>query len=294
MVIQESNEVSNSVLLIEDDLHLRGLLAELLEEEGFAVKAMPDGESAVAQADDLDFNILVTDVRLPGEDGLEILGRLRAKGKRFRSIIITGYSDITAAPRAIQRGASDFLYKPFDLSELLDTVQRVADEESEVSQYEADHLWLLKTYLEARDTQCHRIPADDLLGLRSQAFKGYYVAVRSRKLDPYEARYIYAQLEDLEQELLSWCAGKSLPDLGRGYQRVMEDIGSVTEQGGLLFVVPELPDALAFDVYNVLHQKIWKGKIEGFCPLLLAPLLRLANPSHSRWGEIRDRLWDPN
>ena len=64
----EAAEVNSSVLLIEDDVHLRELLAELLAEEGFSVQAVPDGETAVDRADDLDFGILVTDVRLPGAE----------------------------------------------------------------------------------------------------------------------------------------------------------------------------------------------------------------------------------
>lgn len=112
------------VLIIDDEEAICWGLERLLASEGFRVwtaSSAEEGlETAAAQRPDL----IILDVRLPGMDGLEALGRLRAAGMRSPVIVITAFGDLATAVSAMNQGAVDYLAKPFDLDQALDVVRR--------------------------------------------------------------------------------------------------------------------------------------------------------------------------
>src|SRR5450631_1556053 len=111
------------VHIIDDDGPARESLAFLLETEGLAVSSF---ESAVAFVEALprtDGSCIVTDLRMPGMDGIALLRHLRAQGVSCPVIVITGHGDVPLAIEAIESGAFDFIEKPYDAEILLFAVR---------------------------------------------------------------------------------------------------------------------------------------------------------------------------
>src|SRR6266576_3659330 len=107
------------LLLVEDEAPLREALAERLAEHGFEVEQAGTGERAIEQLAEFAFDIVVTDLRLPGLDGTRVLEAALLRYPDIVGIIVTGYGTVKDAVDAIRRGATDFVTKPFQFDELL-------------------------------------------------------------------------------------------------------------------------------------------------------------------------------
>ncbi len=112
-------ENTKHLLLVEDEAALRAALAERLAEHGFEVAEAGSGEQALEQLADFAFDIVVTDLRLPGLDGTRVVESALARYPEIVAIIVTGYGTVKDAVEAIKRGATDFVTKPFQFDELL-------------------------------------------------------------------------------------------------------------------------------------------------------------------------------
>ena len=113
------------VLLVDDEPELRQGLAEALEDAGHGVTQVGDGEAAAALLGGQTFDVILTDVRLPGLDGLDLIRRARREAPLTDCILMTAFADVGDAVAALKEGASDYLTKPFDLDELLHHVSRI-------------------------------------------------------------------------------------------------------------------------------------------------------------------------
>ena len=111
------------VVLIDDDPHLRGALSQTLDTAGLKVASLGDARDGRTPAGGL-AGVVVSDIRMPGIDGLELLQQLRARDSELPVILITGHGDIQLAVQAMRAGAYDFLEKPFPSEALLDSVRR--------------------------------------------------------------------------------------------------------------------------------------------------------------------------
>ncbi len=112
-------ESKKHLLLVEDETPLREALAERLAEHGFEVQQAESGEQAIEQLAEFAFDIVVTDLRLPGLDGTRVLEAALLRYPDIVGIIVTGYGTVKDAVEAIKRGATDFVTKPFQFDELL-------------------------------------------------------------------------------------------------------------------------------------------------------------------------------
>src|SRR5437763_10903587 len=112
-------EPTRHLLLVEDEGALRSAVAEQLADRGYHVKQADSGESAVAQLADFAFDIIITDLRLPGMDGSAVVEAAVERYPDIIAIVITGYGTVKDAVEAIKRGARDFVSKPFQIDELL-------------------------------------------------------------------------------------------------------------------------------------------------------------------------------
>ncbi len=107
------------ILLVEDDRELSRMLSELLESEGYAVVAARDGQRALHEGLTNDFDVLVLDRGLPVLDGLSVLDRLRDSGVASPALILSALGNPADRVEGLDRGAEDYLSKPFDIDELL-------------------------------------------------------------------------------------------------------------------------------------------------------------------------------
>jgi len=106
------------VLVVDDEAGQRDVLAGFLERRGYAVRAAPDAETALAMIDRETPDIVLMDVRMPGMGGIEGLARIAESNPSLPVILLTAYAEVRDAVEAMRRGAIDYLEKPVDLEEL--------------------------------------------------------------------------------------------------------------------------------------------------------------------------------
>lgn len=116
--------MTQKIYIVDDDEPMRDSLTWLMEGEGYAVECFASAESFLAALTPEFAGCLVLDVRMPGMSGLELHERLSNAGNHLPIIFITGHGDIPMAVSALQRGACDFIQKPFNDKDLLSRVSR--------------------------------------------------------------------------------------------------------------------------------------------------------------------------
>jgi DNA-binding NtrC family response regulator len=119
--------VSLTILIVDDEPNLPHQLARYLKKHGYDVLTAPDGESGLRELQQNTVDLLLLDVRLPGMSGLDVLSELRKSDPDLPVIMLTAYGDVQTAVSAMKLGASDYLTKGFDLTELLLVVQRALE-----------------------------------------------------------------------------------------------------------------------------------------------------------------------
>jgi len=107
------------VLLIEDDTNLAANLRQVLEDEGFTVTHCTRGDDGLSQAGSVPFDVVLTDLRLPGLGGLDLVGQLHEAQPRLPIILMTAHGTIETAIEATKLGAYDYLQKPFEMEPFL-------------------------------------------------------------------------------------------------------------------------------------------------------------------------------
>ena len=107
------------LLLVEDEVALREATAERLEEHGYRVVQAESGEDALQRLSDFAFDVVITDLRLPGIDGTQVVEGALELYPDIVAVVVTGFGTVRDAVAAIKRGASDFITKPFPFDQLL-------------------------------------------------------------------------------------------------------------------------------------------------------------------------------
>ncbi|MGY3235031.1 MULTISPECIES: response regulator FixJ [unclassified Bradyrhizobium] len=118
------------VYVIDDDEAMRDSLNFLLESAGFGVTLFDNAQSFLDSLPALAFGCVVSDIRMPGLDGIELLKRMKAQSSPFPILIMTGHGDVPLAVEAMKFGAVDFLEKPFEddrLTAMIESAIRQAE-----------------------------------------------------------------------------------------------------------------------------------------------------------------------
>ena len=115
------------ILITDDDMDLRELLTEAVKNWGYVVSVARDGDEALRKLRMERFDIVITDLMMPGMDGLALLQKIKDLDKEILVIIITGYATIETAVKAIESGAYDYIAKPFRLDELMIVIKNACE-----------------------------------------------------------------------------------------------------------------------------------------------------------------------
>ena len=121
-------DTTKHLLLVEDEAPLRQAVAEQLADRGYRVEQADSGERAVAQLAEFAFDVIVSDLRLPGMDGAALVQAAVDRYPDIIAIVITGYGTVKDAVDAIKRGAWDFVNKPFQIDELLHVLESAIEQ----------------------------------------------------------------------------------------------------------------------------------------------------------------------
>ncbi|MGA1194960.1 MAG: hybrid sensor histidine kinase/response regulator [Candidatus Latescibacterota bacterium] len=117
-----------NVLLVDDEIQILTILAEMLEVAGNQVHICNSGDDALAYLENHTVEVMVSDLRMPGMNGLELLHKARAKDPDLQMVILTGFGDMKSAVEALRAGAYDYLSKPIDAERLVQTLKIGAEQ----------------------------------------------------------------------------------------------------------------------------------------------------------------------
>ena len=117
--------VKNRILVVDDEDALRTVLSAELEGEGYQVNTAADGDEAIKIIGAQQFHLILLDIKMPNVDGFEVLKFVKQHQPATKVIMLTGFADLKNAIESKKLGAEDFVSKPYDLVDLLTTVERV-------------------------------------------------------------------------------------------------------------------------------------------------------------------------
>lgn len=258
-----------NILVVEDDTSMNQVLAETLMDEGHEVKTAPTGDIALKLADHNKFDLAISDVRLPGMDGVEVLKRMKQMQPGLKAIVITGYASADTPVRAIREKVDDYLFKPFSLVYFLNSVERTLAREEERETKFSLVQKVFSVFGRSRDDVL-----SELVEERQSAFRGLYLGSRSGYLSRRAASEVYNKLEILEEKFRAVLnapepSAKQIKDLQELYRDLSDRIASLelgapeAENDGI--IPPEHMTAL--------YEAIKSSQI-GLDDLQYAPLLR--------------------
>jgi len=115
------------ILITDDERSIRNALKEILEYEKYEIDLAEDGQEAFDLIMKNDYDLVLSDIKMPKLDGIELLKKVKVENPDQSFILITGHGDVETAVAAIQKGAYDFIQKPLDLNRLLITVKNALD-----------------------------------------------------------------------------------------------------------------------------------------------------------------------
>jgi DNA-binding NtrC family response regulator len=115
---------------VEDQDSARESLCELLSAEGYQVEQAADGTAGIAFVDKADFDIVLTDLKLPGQDGIAVLKHVREVAPQTFVMIMTAYGSLDSAIEAMRLGAQDYILKPLIIDEVLHKARRLMEHRS--------------------------------------------------------------------------------------------------------------------------------------------------------------------
>ncbi|MDH7500501.1 MAG: response regulator, partial [candidate division NC10 bacterium] len=117
------------ILVVDDEFHLRDSIRIVLEKEGYEVASANNGEEALQQMEVHPVQVVISDIKMPGMDGIQLLQGIKSKYPGTEVIMLTGYPTIEAAVRAIKLGAYDYVTKPFRINTLTLTLAQALEKQ---------------------------------------------------------------------------------------------------------------------------------------------------------------------
>ncbi len=120
-----------SILLLDDEPIVSKRLKPSLEKRGYEVEAFTDGFSALQRIKERKFDIVVTDLKMEGIDGMHFLTEVKKKFPETEVIVITGFATMQTAKESFQKGVFDFLAKPFKIKEITEVIKRAENRQRE-------------------------------------------------------------------------------------------------------------------------------------------------------------------
>jgi len=208
------------ILAVDDQRYFRELLEGLLTESGYEVVTAASGEEALRILEQADFDVILTDLVMPGMDGNELVHRAKERNPEQEIVVVTGVVDVKTAVDAMKLGASEYLIKPFDRT----TLTRALDKILQARRLRAEHARLLAENIE-------------YMGERT-LFERAASLFSSLSIDPLAARIAESLcVETRAQSGVVWIADEDDPD--RFHLAVVRGLVQVNEE-------PEVVDAAAF------------------------------------------------
>jgi two-component system response regulator (stage 0 sporulation protein F) len=117
------------ILVVDDEEDARDLFNTILTDEGYAVSLANGGEQALSLFNNNPYNLVITDIKMPGMDGLQLLQEIRKTGSKTDVIMVTAYGEVESYLKAMSLGAAEYINKPVRIKELKRIVHKVLTEQ---------------------------------------------------------------------------------------------------------------------------------------------------------------------
>lgn len=201
-------------MIVDDDIDMLSSLTDVLSQAGFDVTSAQSGLDAVTLAETVAPDLVISDIRMAGMDGIECIEKLKEGRPRLRSIVITGFASQDVPGRAMELDTSDYLCKPFTAEQLIQSVTRTLAETEPVGASFPAEMQEGMALLIAMET------------LRQRTFQSFYLGIRSGHLSAGSALLVWDLLESVESKHLEHRRKLSLrtsaPELQDDFLSVME------------------------------------------------------------------------
>jgi len=145
--MSEGSSSRGRALVVDDDAETRGLIEMLLRHVGFTVATADSGAAAIRGVEATPPDVVVTDLHMPGMDGVELLGKLRERAPDLPVLVVTASGEVTSAVAAMRAGAEDYLTKPIDFEALRFSIERALERRKQRAETDL----LRRTLAELRD-----------------------------------------------------------------------------------------------------------------------------------------------
>jgi DNA-binding response OmpR family regulator len=119
-----SEESAGSVLVVDDAPQICKALSDVLSASGYTVRTAPSGERALQIMDAVEFDLIITDLKMSGMSGMDLIDKVKARAPNMSVVILSGYGDMDDVIKAMRAGIDDYLKKPFSIDEVLEVVKR--------------------------------------------------------------------------------------------------------------------------------------------------------------------------
>jgi len=233
-----------SILVVEDDLGMREILVETLEEEEYVVRSASSVDEALSLTPKFSFDILVTDIRMAGPDGVEGFVLLKSKLPKLRCICITGYLSDDVSRRAVEVGVDDFVFKPFHLVDISSAVYRLVHGKS-LKSYYYDLVNKLPVKMVIAVTNFFTKDKNVTLNkARNRAFQSLYISIKSQYTDATSANIIYSALLKNERDYIGHLEEPNesvAGELVHSYNDIHDRLSSLAQSKRQLLGKPEIP-----------------------------------------------------
>ena len=211
MSILEENQAH--ILIVDDDLRIRSLLQEFLSQQGYHTSIAANSREATQKIDILIFDLIVLDIMMPHETGLEMTKKLRQRNNQVPILMLTAKTDVKERIEGLTMGANDYLCKPFETQELVLRIKNILRHKYTISKKLelpkkvafGDYHFTLKQGEMTRNNQRILLTSRDIELLRYFSSKTYQIVKRSDLLNinnkPFSERSIDVQINRLRHKI---------------------------------------------------------------------------------------------
>jgi response regulator RpfG family c-di-GMP phosphodiesterase len=257
-MVEQAPAEPTKILIVDDDAAVRDVIAVLLGEEGYACTAVSSAEAALDAARRGEFPLVISDVRMPGRDGVWLLEKMRDGHPDTAVVMLTAFGDTEAAVECLRNGAADYLLKPPKVTELIRAIERALGRRRlELARHK--YRRSLENRVREKTAELSRA-LRELEGTYSQTLWSLVAALdaREHETNDHSQRVVRYSLAVARRLGLP---ARDLPDLGRG--ALLHDIGKIGIPDAILLKPGKLDEAewremrrhpqIGYDILRSIH-----------------------------------------
>lgn len=127
-MVHAAHPTKKSILIVDDEIHVREGLSEILQQEGFYVETACDGKEAISLSVNKKFDLMISDIKMPEIDGLQLLNEIQKVNPQIRVIMVTAFGDVQTYLKSMQLGAHEYINKPIRIQELKRVISTIMEQ----------------------------------------------------------------------------------------------------------------------------------------------------------------------